>query len=268
MRRIFVAAMVIGYCFLGIVAPAAASFISLNTSLTTKVTGRQLLVLVKAENKGDETAYNVQAEIRVAHQSVLGQKVSQLPVNSRYQAEFSIPLSKLAKPGCYPLALLLHYTDANQYPFSALSCQTFNFNSTDLPPEIFGKMTAGSFWKKGEVKLSYKNLGDNKFKLAISLITPRELTVSGEKKTLLLSAKSAESLTIPVENFSALSGSNYQIFALAEYNLGDKHQTVIVPGMIRIADKTTLLGLDRNLLIVILVALLAIFSAAQLLKKK
>jgi hypothetical protein len=264
MRRTLLA---LGFCFFVIAASAQASYISLNTSLSTKVDGNKLLVLVQAENKGDESAFNVQAEVKVGGQKMMGEKREELPVNGRYQAQFSVPLA-LSKPGTYPLTLLLHYTDANQYPFSALTCKTFNFRSADSPLEIFGKMTVGSFWKSGEVKLTYKNLSETGLNLTLYLVTPRELSAGKEKVTVKLPVKSEQVLALPLENFSALSGSNYQIFAIAEYERQGIHQTAIIPGMVKIVESKTLLGLDFNLLLIILAVLLLVFIGAQFYRKK
>ena len=53
---------------------AAASYISLATSVNTKYENGVLKLSVGTVNKGDESAYNVQAELKVGEKSVLAEK--------------------------------------------------------------------------------------------------------------------------------------------------------------------------------------------------
>ncbi|MBU0502603.1 MAG: hypothetical protein KJ811_05120, partial [Candidatus Margulisbacteria bacterium] len=93
-----------------IAAAAMASFIRLQTSVTTNLNQGVLKTSVSVVNKGDEPAHNVQAELRVAGQKILLDKVSQLGVNAKYSAAKKVKLN-LDQPGQYPLVVVMHYTD-------------------------------------------------------------------------------------------------------------------------------------------------------------
>ncbi|MFH1347325.1 MAG: hypothetical protein ABIH22_01415 [Candidatus Margulisiibacteriota bacterium] len=242
-----------------------ASYISLDTTVTSKVEKNELKVLLEAVNKGDESAYNVQAEIRAGDDKFLAQRRPELGIDQTYKAYATFKLGR-KKPGQYPLVLVMHYTDANQYPFSAMTCQTYSSQAEDLPSEIFGRIKSKTFWKEGRAKLTLKNMGDSEIAATTYLVVPREITVAGGPQKVTLLPKSQKSLDFPVENFSALSGSNYQIFAIAEYEKQGMHQTSISPGMIRIVEKNFFR--DYRVFIVALVAfLLAAFILLQRKKK-
>lgn len=241
---------------------AFASYISLNTSLGTKVTEKELDVYVSVVNKGDEPAHNVQAEIRLAGKKYYGKKVSQLGIDQKYQVMRELPL-KVKRPGNYPLILAMHYTDANQYPFSALTGKTFSYKSGDRPSEIFGRMGAVTFWKTGRIKLILRNSSDTELKVFTYLETPREISVTSPKQALVIPALSERSLSFDLKNFSALSGSNYQIFAVSEYNKAGIHQTCITPGMVKIVEKKAIAGIGYNYLVFALIILVLAFVFYQ-----
>ena len=71
-------------------------------------------------------------------------------------------------------------------------------------------------------------------------------------------------LSFGVKNFSALSGSTYQVFAISEYEKDGFHLTSITPGFIRIAQSRTVLGIDYIYLAGILAVLVVVFAVIQL----
>lgn len=262
MKKSLIIALAVVFGALG----AAASYISLNTTLSSKVEGKNLKIMVSTVNKGDESAYNVQAELRVGGKDVLTEKRMELPVDSSYQARATIPIP-FAKPGTYPLVLVLHYTDANQYPFSALSCQTFVYKKETLAP-LFGRVRSIVFSKEGKLSFELKNLTGREIKAKIYFVVPAELTVADEKQEFIIGPKSEKSPSFSVKNFSALSGSTYQVFAVSEFEDKGLHYTSIAPGTVKIVEERSFLGLGQNVIIIILAALVIIFAGAQFIKKK
>lgn len=262
MRRIWFAIFFFSFVFN---VTAFASYISLNTTLSSKVEGRTLKVSVLSVNKGDESAYNVQAEFKAGGKEILAEKRTELPVGASYQAQASIPLSA-TRLGNYPLTLIMHYTDANQYPFSALTAQTFVYKK-EAPSPLFGQVKSTVFSKEGKLRFKLKNLGDKKIIAKAYLVAPRELTVEEQKLELAVDPKSEQSAGFTVRNFSALSGSTYQVFAVSEFDDAGVHYANIAPGTIKIVEERGFLGLSQTVIIVILAALVLVFLGAQFIKK-
>ncbi|MEE8637769.1 MAG: hypothetical protein V3T21_01860 [Candidatus Margulisiibacteriota bacterium] len=263
MKKLFLLLLIL---FLGAYS-AAASYISLQTSVTSRVVKNTLKVSVSAINKGDEPAHNVQAEIRVKEKTIPAKKLAQLGVNQVYRAQASFNLSH-KKPGEYPLIVTMHYADANLYPFSALTSQTFSYKTDALVSEIFGSMQSTTFWKKGKVKLTLKNMSRSEVKASTYLVVPRELTVAEKPFELSIPSKSARDLNFEIENFSALHGSSYQVFAISEYEKNGVYQTSISPGTVKIIKTREIFGINYTVIIVVLLLMVLIFVAAQFLKKK
>jgi preprotein translocase subunit Sec61beta len=266
MKKLFCFFLLTAYCLL-LTLPVSASYISLRTRVSSRVVGDVLEVSILAVNKGDESAHNVQAEIRVGGRKVLAKKVPELGVNKSYEVGRKFDLG-LRQPGEYPLIVIVHYADANMYPFSALSCQTFSYKAEALPGEIFGSIKSSSFWKKGRAKLTLKNMGSSLVAASTYLVAPRELSVRKEASIMSIPPKSAGRLDFEIENFSALGGSTYQVFAISQYEKDGLHRTSITAGLIRIVESREILGISYTAIFVVLAILVLLLIAAQFWRKK
>jgi hypothetical protein len=241
---------------------ASASYINLNTSVVTRAEGDLLNVAITSQNNGDESAYNVQAELLVAGKRILLAKSDEIGIGQSYTAHTRQWLS-FKLPGDYPLIIILHYTDANQYPFSALTSAVFRYRSETMPSLILGSMDSKTFWEKGKLSLDFKNLSDSVLELSTRLITPRELSVGENNIKTQVQPRGQGGVDFAVKNFSALSGSSYQVFAVSEYEENGVHRTQITPGFIKIVERRTFLGVDYAYLIIVLVILVLLFAFFQ-----
>lgn len=262
MRNILVVLVCVFY-FSG---TAEASYISLKTALSAKIENNVLKVMTTVVNRGDETAYNIQAEVKAAGKEMLTEKEAELPVNRTYHANFSIPLPR-QKPGTYPLVLKMYYTDANQYPFSALSCQPI-INQKEAVSPLFGNLKSVSFSKEGKIEYILKNFSDLAVAAEAALVLPRELTTDKGRQRVLLPPRSEKTLYFPIRNFSALPGSSYQVFAVSESEDQVLHYTQVSPGTVTIVAAQGIFGLTYFNLFLILVVLLMVFIIAQFYTRK
>jgi len=262
LRKTLLSLFVLGVFF----GTSFASYISLNTSVTSKVEKDKLKVFVSANNKGDEPAYNVQAEIRMGDKKVLTEKSTSVAVNDTYKrgAELSLNLSK---PGQYPLVVIMHYGDANQYPFSALTVQTFAYKADPGLSEIFGKLKAITFWKEGKTSLILKNLAESVINTKTYLIIPQEISVKESRIESNIAPKSEAQIEFSFDNFSALTGSTYQIFAISEYEKDNIHQTNITPGLVKIIEEKKIMGISYTMVFSAMAILLVLLIGYQFLKK-
>ncbi len=242
-----------------LIVPAWASFIRFEPTLTLTVEGALLKTTVSAVNHGDEPAFNVRAELLATGKSIFLSKQDEVRRGTEYDAGTSIDLSAL-KPGKYPLILRLHYTDANQYPFSCLAGRTFLYRSKNMPDPVVGKIKTATFWARGNVELRLKNLSDSELELSTSLVTPKELAASQEKIKCAIPARGEKSVVFTVSNFAALGVSGYQVYAIAEY----KDQAILIPGKINIVEEKDFLGISYPFLVFILIVLALIFIGFQI----
>lgn len=257
--------LLIGILFLPITS-SFASHISLETTISSEIIDNQLKVKVISINKGDESAHNVRAQIQVGSKKILADKKTELTVGEIYQVIKTFPLS-LKKPGSYPLILTMHYTDANQYPFSVLKCQTFGYKKEAVSP-IFSSLNSITLSKNGNLNLTIKNLEQKDVKTKSRIIIPRELTVDKETCELDIPKKSQQKIIFPIKNLSALNGSTYHIFAISELEDKELHYTNISSGTVKIIISKNIFGLNYTTIIILLAVLIIFFVAAQFFKKK
>lgn len=246
--------------------PAAASFISINTTVSTTVSRDTLRVTVKVENSGDEAACNGQAQISVLGQQIVTEKVKELPVGKPVIFTKDVPLDAKT-PGVYPLIVTVFYTDANQYPFSALASHVFACGAQGGPVNIMGNIDTMTLSGKGKLSLSLKNLGDAAIAATVRLVAPRELTVNGDQIDVVVPPRGEQHARFTLNNFSARAGSTYPIVAVAEYDQDGTHQTALVRGTVNIVEKKQALGLNYSVLAGILVVLVAAFIVFEKFRK-
>ncbi|MGB9612637.1 MAG: hypothetical protein ACPL4K_00425 [Candidatus Margulisiibacteriota bacterium] len=242
-----------------------ASYISLKTTIEPKILDHKIKIKVSSINKGDESAYNVQSQLRFGNKIFFAPKQMELTPNARYQAQAEFPLA-LTKPGSYPLILVMHYTDANQYPFSAPLVQTFAYRSEAISP-ITGKLNPITISKDGKLPLSLKNSSDAEVKLKLQFVLPQELSADEKTTTLDLAPKSEQILNIPIKNFSALSGSSYQVFAIVQTEDKSWHYTNVFPTLVKIVPPQEIFGVSYQIIFVILILLIFFLVGAQFFKR-
>lgn len=235
--------MVVGLAFVAVltVAPAAqARFITMEATVDANIEGSTARTHVTISNKGDEPAYNVliRAEIGGAVQAGPMQKA--LLPNEPYSETFNTTV-EYQKPGRYPVIVTVDYTDGNQYPFSALSIVHLNYQE-NIVGRVVGDIGSASIDSSGSVKLRIRNLGQTEERLKARLITPRELSVSPATRELRIRPNGEESLSFKVRNASALPGSQYQVYAVLDYEQDNYHFSNIVGGQISVEQRQSALA--------------------------
>jgi CARDB len=236
---------------------AKASFITLETQTSPTYDGKRFKMGVDVTNKGDEPAYNVQVNADINGRLVTTPAKDILQINKKDSVELAANMT-LEKEGKYPVIVNVDYTDANQYPFTAISITQFVYGKS-LPSEIFGTLQNIEISTKGNLNLSLKNLSDQEKKLTVRLIIPRELSSPSLSKTISLKAKSEEKVDFEVKNFSALPGSSYTIFALMEYDEGNLHYSASAGGNIKIKKEEGFVKSNQRLLIAVAIVLVVLF---------
>ncbi len=237
--------------------PAKASFITLETRTSPSFDGKQFKMAVDVTNKGDEAAYNVQVSADINGRMSTTPAKEILEVKEKHSVEVAADMT-LEKAGRYPVIVNVDYTDANQYPFSAISITHFVYRE-NLPSQIFGTLQNIEISTKGSLTLSLKNLSEKEKNVMVRLVLPKELSSPGLTRTIPLKAKSEEKVGFEVKNFSALPGSTYSIFAIMGYEEGDLHYSTSVGGNIQITKEQGFVKSNQRLLIGLAIVLGAAF---------
>ena len=210
---------------LGHNAFAIAGILTIEIKTSVTIEGDLLKVDVTATNRGNEPAYNVQIHSIVLDEKKSGPIKNQLTVDQSDTVVFKRALSG-AKKGRHPLIVLVDFYDANQYPFSAVSCTTFYFKE-DINPDLVCLGNDTSIEDNGLLSFKIKNLELSSRNIQATLILPKELSTPNQKVDLKIDPRAEKMVSFDIHNFSALSGATYPAFCYFEYDLGDTHYTAV-----------------------------------------
>ncbi len=129
---------------------------------------------------------------------------------------------------------MVNFHDANQHPFSALSCRTFSFKK-NVQADLIGLIDGINIKKKGDLRFEIKNLGSGLRDIRASLILPKELYSPRTQVDLQIEPGRKKGVDFEIVNFSALSGASYPIFGFIEYDLRETHYTAVSRALVTIA---------------------------------
>lgn len=217
---------------LGYNASAIAGILKIETKTSVTIAGDLLKAGVTATNRGNEPAYNVQIHLILLDEKQSGPVKSRLNMGQSDTVAFERVLSR-SKKGRYPLIVLVDFHDANQYPFSAVSCTTFYFKE-DINPDLVCLGDDTSIEKNGLLQFKIKNLGLSSRTIQATLILPKELSTSMPQMDFQIDPRTEKTVPFDITNFSALSGASYPAFCYFEYDLKDTHYTAIAKVLVKI----------------------------------
>jgi hypothetical protein len=251
--------------FFGYNALVTAGILTIETETSVTVEGDLLKVSVKATNKGTEPAHNVQVHLIALGEKKSGLVKAQLSKGQSHTVTFEKVLSG-SKKGRYPLIVLVDFHDANQYPFSAVSCTTFSFKE-DVNPDLICLGNDTSIENNGLLRFRIKNLGLGSRIIQATLVLPKELSTPRPQMDFQIDPRAERTFAFEINNFSALSGASYPVFCLIEYDLEDTHYTAIAKAIVKIAKKENWFKRTRLIWLGAATLLGVILVASQLKRK-
>lgn len=233
-----------------------ARVITLKIESTSITADNDLKISISVSNIGDEAAYNLKIYVDNYGTTQSSPLKDRLDVQETYNADFNFNINPKT-PGRYALLIRVDYADANQYPFSAVSYCYYHYKE-DTIYNIIGQINNIKLANKAKLALDLKNIDIKKKKCSIRLLLPKELSCKHPAKNVLLSPKGKKKINFNLTNFSALPGSNYQIYALIESLENNKYYSKAILGSIEIIKKEKLIKSYRWVLMSITCLLIAI----------
>lgn len=209
-----------------------AGYITIKTETSATIDHGNLKVKVNVVNEGDESAFNVQINVNENQRTQSSPIKQVLAVNGKFEYEANYNLAQ-SKHGRYPLTINVDYTDANQYPFTALTVTHYSFGS-DTVSKIFGSASDTKLAGHATLPLKLKNIGEISKEVQVSLVVPKELSIQEKIRKILIQPRSEVNTMFHLSNFSALPGSRYQVFFILEYEDEGKHYSTVVPCFIHV----------------------------------
>jgi len=209
-----------------------ADILRIETQTGVTVAGDLLKVRVTATNKGTGHAHNVQVHLILLSERHHGPIKGRLDPGQTDTVLFERTLSRITK-GRYPLTVLVDFHDANQYPFSAVSCTTFHFRE-EANLDLLCLGSDVTLETDGELRFSVKNLGFEARRLQGTLVLPKELSTPRPQIDIQIDPRSEEAVVFEIANFSALLGASYPVFCYFEYDFEGTHYTTVARALVNI----------------------------------
>ena len=233
---------------------ALAVVVSMNYTLAfgsyiTMVTGYSVIkkaggpvLVVTAENRGDEPAYAVQSEVIADEMTGIGPLVKIMQVDENVTMEYSLA-DVLKAPGRYPIVIRTYYEDANGYRFTALTVGFYDYNASVSPAvSINGHAIEMPVDGKGQLVFVLRNEGRARHDIDLELYLPNELSTPHARMTIGIGPRQEETVVYEVENFSALANSSYQVSLLGRYLEAGNRLGVAGSAVVRIRENDELAG--------------------------
>lgn len=209
-----------------------AGILKIETQTGVTVAGDLLKVRVRATNKGTGHAHNVQVHLILLSEPRHGPIRDRLDPGQTDTVLFERTLSRIKK-GRYPLTVLVDFHDANQYPFSAVSCTTFHFKE-DANPDLLCLGRDSALERRGALEFTVRNLGFEPRKARATLVLPKELSTPRPHIDVDIDPRSEKPVFFEITNFSALLGASYPVFCYLEYDSEGTHYTAVARALVKV----------------------------------
>jgi hypothetical protein len=236
---------------------ACAGEVSLQITVTTRVSPGHLGVRVDVTNRGNDTAYAVTPEVEAAGQTARAEESKDLP--PRRRQVWDIPLQvTFPHSGTYPVIVTLRYEDANGYAFSALSVATA-VSGEQTSAMYTAALTATPVSGTGSLRVTLRNLGDVTQTVRLTPVLPEELSVT-EPVEVVLEPRGEATTEFETRNETALADSRYGAFVVAESDADNRHFLVVSTAEVAIVVAE---GFPLRYQVAVLIALAAAFGILQ-----
>lgn len=233
MQRIVIWAGLIAFAAALPAMPAVAGSISITTTQQPRYENETLTVAVTISNKGDEAAHALAAVLRFGDRSVRGTRHEELAPGATVQDELALPVGPLG-PGRWVYSLAVDYADANLYPFQALQMGAITVGDIGPAKVTATKITAEPIAQDGILSIELKNLSGDPRPLRVTTHVPEGLEVTADVGELTLEPWAERTVRATVVNRTALAGSRYPVFVVAEYDEPEGHVAMAYSGIVEI----------------------------------
>ncbi len=247
---------------------ALAGKISIGIQHRAELRDGALVVTATIRNSGDEAAQTVMPVLRFQDKEVRAQARPSLEPDASMEETLSVPVGELGE-GRWPFRLAVDYTDLNQYPFQALEVHAITVGNP--PPaklSVKGPTIEGGLAGSGTLRVEVKNLSADARKIRVLLQLPEGLEAQPPAHALDLAGWGEKTLKVSATNRTALAGSKYPVFAIAEYEDGPVHHAVVGRGMVEIVAEASRVASWRPWLFWAAGALVAVWVAVLLLRAR
>lgn len=239
---------------------AQASYFTLDLQASTQVRGGRVTARVSMRNAGDEPMGNLTPSAWLAgHPAVAGSPHPELPVGETLTRTLDLgevpPL-----PGHYTAVVSARYTDRYGHPFTTLkTIPVYTADPGALTP-LSGRMAPITLDGPQQADVSLNWSAEFPASVHLWMVVPPELSCSPAEATIRIPGYGAATQRVEVARTWAVEGSQYRIFAIADFVWRGQHRSCVIPGALRVPGRSPLPADELRRLWAIPVAFLLAFA--------
>jgi hypothetical protein len=243
------------------VSAAQASFITMNTTTKVELRNGQVLLHVITTNQGDESASNVRFEAIFPDAVKSSEVFDRVEVGETAEHSFRWQAGDLRYRQLV-IPVVTHYTDANTYPFSAVSRSVVT--PAEPPPmTLTARIDPVEVDPKGRLEVALRSVDGKPHSVRVRLAGPAEIAILPASAEVEIPPSGEILAAFEVENFSGLVGSIYGVWAIVSEDTPDGIVESVAAGRVRILEPSEF-RIPRRVILAVLVAAALLFLAWQL----
>jgi hypothetical protein len=236
---------------LGLAAPivqAETGRIGFELTTSVDVEAGRLRVPLAVRNVGDTTALAVSPTLAFRGHEARAERRARVEPGATFETVLELETGKLGA-GRWPYRVTLDYTDANDYPFQALQVAPLLVGEPAPPRVAILDVTGAPVASSGSIEARLKNLGEEPRQVHVHFHVPAAVEVEAPETRVDLDGWEERTVSTDLVNRTGLPGSRYAVFATAEYEDGEIHQTAVASGTLDVIEEPPLLERYRTRLL-------------------
>jgi hypothetical protein len=233
----------------------------MNTTTEVELRDGQVLLHVTTTNQGDESAWNVRFEAIFPDDVKSSEVFARLEVGETVEHSFrwqarEFRYRQLVVP------VVTHYTDANTYPFSAVSRSVVTL-AEPPPTTLAARIDPIEVDPKGILKVVLRSVDGKPHSVRVRLAGPVEIGILPASVEVEVPPSGEILAEFEVENFSGLVTSVYGVWAIVSEDTPEGIVESVFAGNVRILAPSAF-QIPRRVILAVLVAAALLFLAWQL----
>ncbi len=216
---------------------AAGGGIQLVVTTTIVPSPADVRIAIEMRNRGDEPAHEVTPVVTFRGEDRAGGDTAVLNPSESQIESMIIPVAagdgSADIRGSWPLVVRVAYTDSNNHPFETLHVTTVRFGNAE-PRILTVELTGAHVEKSGPISARLESRVPTD--VSLSFVSAAGLSIAPADTVVRVPAQQAKDVTATVVAGEVAVG-RLPVFAIAEYNGADGHETVVAPAIVEIEPK-------------------------------
>ena len=190
---------------------AFAKYITINTSVSTTVTGSEATLDIKLKNLGDDPAFGLSVKVLSKPGIAVSSKIPTLEPGAEKMLTLKTAIETDLLQQIVPL--MIYYKDGKGHPFSVLSYAIARSDGAE-PSRVSAKIEPIELSRKRAVVVKAKSIDGKSRHVDIRMLTPDELTVTPKNIELDIPGAEEVDALFELSNLNATSDSTYLILGI------------------------------------------------------